>query len=99
VTAAETRRIGNKIMKKTKLNLSKILLFIGIGISFSPIILYWFIHGDYERYIWIINGPFPFSSFGGGPFQMLIYFSLFITGAVLIIVSLIIKRKGTKRRL
>lgn len=80
-------------MEKIKLNLSKILLFLGIGISFSPIILYWFIHGDYERYMWIINGLFPFSSFGGGPFQMLMYVSLFITGVVLIIISLIIKRK------
>ncbi|HBC32425.1 MAG TPA: hypothetical protein DC024_14420 [Clostridiales bacterium] len=80
-------------MEKIKLNLSKILLFLGIGISFSPIILYWFIHGYYERYMWIINGHFPFSSFGGGPFQMLMYVSLFITGVVLIIISLIIKRK------
>ena len=80
-------------MEKIKLNLSKILLFLGIGISFSPIILYWFIHGYYERYMWTINGPFPFSSFGGGPFQMLMYVSLFITGVVLIIISLIIKRK------
>ena len=93
VITAESRLIGNKIMKKTKFNLSKILLFIGIGISFSPIILYCFIHGDYERYIWIIKGPFPFSSFGGGPFQMLMYASLFITGIILIIISLIIKRK------
>jgi hypothetical protein len=80
-------------MKKTKLNLSKILLFIAIGISFSPIILYTFIHGDYERYIWIIKGPFPFNSFGGGLFQLLMYVSLFIIGVILIIISLIIKRK------
>lgn len=82
-------------MKKTKLNLSRILLFIGIGISFSPIILYWFIHGDYERYIWIINGPFPFSSFGGGPFQLLMYVGLFILGVTLIAASLFINRKNS----
>lgn len=80
-------------MKKTKLNKSRFLLFTGIGISLSPIILYWFIHGDYDRYIWIINGPFPLNSFGGGPFQLLIYGGLFIVGVVLIAVSLIIKRK------
>ena len=27
----------------------------------SPAILYWFIHGNYERYIWILDAPFPFS--------------------------------------
>lgn len=82
-------------MKKTKLNLSRILLFIGIGISFSSIILYWFIHGDYERYIWIINGPFPFSSFGGRPFQLLMYVGLFILGVTLIAASLFINRKNS----
>ena len=86
-------------MKRILIILSNFIMSIGVIAVISPMILYWFIHGDYERYIWIINGPFPFSSFGGGPFQMLMYISLFITGAVLIIVSLIIKRKGTKRRL
>jgi hypothetical protein len=80
-------------MKRFIMLLSNFLLSIGILTIVSPIFLYWFIHGDYERYIWIINGPFPFSSFGGGPFQMLTYISLFITGLVLIIISLIIKRK------
>ena len=80
-------------MEKKKFNLSKFILLIGIGISISPIILYWFIHGDYDRYIWIINGPFPFNSFGGGPFQLLMYGGLLITGVVLIAVSLIVKRK------
>jgi hypothetical protein len=80
-------------MKKLKFILSDLLLLLGIEIFLCPFILYWFIHGDYERYIWIINGPFPFSSFGGGPFQMLMYVSLFIIGAILIIISLIAKRK------
>ncbi|HOG62411.1 MAG TPA: hypothetical protein PK422_01585 [Sedimentibacter sp.] len=80
-------------MKKLKFILSDLLLLLGIEIFLSPFILYWFIHGDYERYIWIINGPFPFNCFGGGPFQMLMYVSLFIIGAILIIVSLIIRRK------
>ncbi len=75
-------------MKKTKSILSNVFLIAGIEVSLSPIFMYWFIHGDYERYIWIINGPFPFKSFGGGPFQMLMYISLFITGAVFIFLSL-----------
>ena len=80
-------------MKELKIILSNLLLLIGIEICLSPFILYWFIHGDYDRYIWIINGPFPFNSFGGGPFQLLMYGGLLITGLVLIAISLIIKRK------
>jgi len=37
-------------------------LFLGFSFIFfvSPIFLYWFIHGDSNRYVWIINGPYPF---------------------------------------
>ena len=59
---------------------------LGVGVVFlvSPFALYWFIHGDYDRYIWIINGPFPFSHFGGGPFQMVMYLVLFFGGVFLV---------------
>ncbi len=69
-----------------------LLLGIGFLFAFSPIILYWFIHGDYERYIWIINGPYPFSHFGGGPFQLFMYVGLFVVGVVLIAISRFLKR-------
>ncbi|MDD4760670.1 MAG: hypothetical protein PHU66_07665 [Bacteroidaceae bacterium] len=52
----------------------------------SPAILYLFIHGNYERYIWIINSPYPFSRFGGGPFQLFIFAGLFIVGIIIITV-------------
>lgn len=61
-----------------------ILLGGGAILLVAPFVLYWFIHGDYERYIWIINGPFPFSNFGSGPFQMGMYGALFLIGALLI---------------
>jgi len=79
----------NGLMRKF---LSDLLLSVGFIITISPLILYWFIHGDYERYIWIINGPYPFSNFGGGPFQLLIYVALFVTGGLLIFISIILKR-------
>lgn len=64
-----------------KCSISKFLsdLFLGLGfiLAVRPLILYWFIHGSYERYIWIKNGPYPFSNFGGGPFQLFLYMSLF----------------------
>ena len=83
-------------MKKILIFLTNFFMSIGITALISSIILYWFIHGDYERYIWIIKGPFPFSSFGGGPFQMLMYASLFIIGAVFIIVSILINKNVSK---
>lgn len=83
-------------VRMRKYTVTKILsdLFLGLGLIFimSPIILYWFIHGDYERYIWIIKGPYPFSHFGGGPFQLFMYIGLFFAGVSLIAVSMIIKR-------
>jgi len=36
--------------------LSNILTGLGTILILSPIALYWLIHGNYERYIWIING-------------------------------------------
>ncbi|MGD9677585.1 MAG: hypothetical protein AB7V16_04335 [Vulcanibacillus sp.] len=78
--------------QKLKSFLSDLLLGIGFIFTISPILLYWFIHGDYNRYIWIINGPYPFSNFGGGPFQLYMYLSLFIVGVGLIVISIIIKR-------
>lgn len=71
-------------------------LLLGLGFIFiiSPAILYWFIHGNYERYIWILNGPYPFSHFGGGPFQLFISIGFFIVGVGLIVISMILKKKN-----
>jgi|GEM_PF-1912783 len=70
---------------------ASVLLGLGtIGIL-SPFLMYWFIHGNYDRYIWIIHGPYPFSSFGGGPFQLFMDVGLMLAGAILIIISLILK--------
>ena len=73
-------------MKKLKFILSDLLLLLGIEIFLSPFILYWFIHGNYERHIWIINGPYPFSHFGGGPFQLFMSVGLFVVGIALIVI-------------
>ncbi|WP_229666791.1 hypothetical protein [Paraliobacillus quinghaiensis] len=66
-------------------------LFLGLSLVFfiSPIFLYWFIHGDYDRYIWIINGPFPFSHFGGGPFQLWMGTGLVFSGLIFVIISFV----------
>lgn len=68
-------------------------LFIGIVFILSPFLLYWFIHGDYERYIWIIKGPYPFSHFGSGPAQLFMYVCLFLIGIGFLFATFIQKRK------
>jgi hypothetical protein len=42
--------------------LANLGIILGILFLISPIGLYWFTHGSYERYIWIINQPFPLST-------------------------------------
>lgn len=78
------------------MNIKNIVIDILLGLGFifmiSPITLYWFIHGNNKRYIWIINGPYPFSNFGSGPFQMVIYIALLFAGLILIVISCILKR-------
>lgn len=71
-------------------------LLLGLGFIFaiSPAILYWFIYGNHERYIWIINGPYPFSHFGGGPFQLIMFVGLFLVGIGLIMISVILKKRN-----
>lgn len=68
-------------------------LLFGFGVLgvASPFLLWWFIHGDYDRYIWIIHGPSPFSSFGSGPFQGGMYIGLLLCGGILIALSLLLK--------
>jgi hypothetical protein len=63
-------------------------IILGILFLISPIGLYWFIHGSYERYIWIINQPFPLSHFGGGPFQLFMYVGLILVDSVTFVYKL-----------
>jgi hypothetical protein len=71
--------------------LKEILLGLGFVFMISPFVLYWFIHGNYDRSIWIISGPYPFNSFGGGPFQMFMYAGLFLFGLILNFISRTLK--------
>jgi hypothetical protein len=70
--------------------LSSLCLGLGFISLISPIFLYWFIHGNYERYVWIINGPYPFSHFGGGPFQMAMGLALVFIGCIFVGISIFI---------
>ncbi len=70
------------------------LKITGLIFMISPLFLYQFIHGDYDRYLWIINGAFPFSYLGGMSLQLLMMALLFCVGIVLVLVSYKLKNRG-----
>lgn len=67
----------------------------GLGLVFviSPIFLYWWIHGNYERYLWIINGPAPYNKFGSGPYQFFLFSGLFLLGILFFVCALMLRKK------
>lgn len=79
-----------RILFKTVLS---VLSGVGAIFIFSPIFLYWWIHGDYDRYLWIISGPFPYSHFDSGPFQLILGGSLFLSGVLFLIIASILRNK------
>lgn len=84
-----------KLMTKVWKIFIDIILDVIRGIAFifiiSPFIINWFIHGDYDRYRWILSGPYPFSSFGGGPFQLRMYVISIFVGILLFAFSTLLK--------
>ncbi len=84
---------------KTISNITTSILF-GAGIIFliSPFLLYQWIHSDYERYLRIISGPDPYSKFGGGPYQLIMYLSLLLVSIMLITVSFLLRKKHCNKR-
>jgi len=64
-----------------------ILRFVGLELLALALFLYWFVKGDYDRYLWIISGPFPFSHMGGASFQVVVYGGLVLVGVFLLMLS------------
>ncbi len=61
-----------------------ISLLLGLGtIPLASPFLLWWIHESYERYVWVISGPYSYDNLGGGPFRVMVYSGLFATGFVL----------------
>ena len=79
--------------KMTRGKLAPFLIGAGLLLVVTPVILYWFIHGDPERYLWIISGPPPFSSFGSGPFQLYMYAGLVFSGLLLTAAGIVALRR------
>lgn len=76
--------------------LCSLCLGIGYLLLIAPFALNWFIHADYERYIWIINGPYPFSDMGSEPFQVMMSIFLWIGSAVFLILGFALLKKLRK---
>lgn len=66
-----------------------IFLYVLAGVFIlSPVILYWWIHGDYQRYFWIINQPYPLSHLGSFGYQATLYGTLVFIGVGLLLITL-----------
>ncbi|HBH46585.1 MAG: hypothetical protein A2445_02160 [Candidatus Jacksonbacteria bacterium RIFOXYC2_FULL_44_29] len=86
-----------KRLAKILFNTVLLVLFgIGILFIFCPFLLYWWIHADYYRYLWIIDGPFPYSHLGSAPFQLVLYGGLFLTGILIFIIAFILRKRRPK---
>lgn len=54
----------------------------------GPFVAYWIIHGDYQRYMWIINQAYPLSHLGSFGYQATLYGTLFLIGIGILLIAL-----------
>ncbi len=75
------------------------ILFFIIGAFFfgCNFIFYYWLHGDFERYLWIINQPWPLSHLGGSSVQLLIYIAFTFTGLILLATGIYIQNLINKK--
>jgi len=75
------------------------MLLTGLFFVGGPFWLYWLIHGNYERTVWILNGPFPFSEFGSAPVQLLMDIISVLIGVGLLVRAIVIwSRKSREHK-
>ena len=67
--------------------LGSVVLGLSAVTAASPAVLYWWLHGDHERYVWIINGPPPYSGMGSGPWQLWTGVGLLLLALILLVVA------------
>jgi hypothetical protein len=78
-------------IQKHKRLIQNILFGVGIIFILSPILLYCFLHSEYERYLWIFNQSFPDVYFVGGRVQMWLDIILVLIGFISIMLSIRMK--------
>lgn len=74
-----------------------ILLTLAIIVFLIPVILYYWINGNLERYLWIISGPPPYCYFGSGPYQLRMYLIFIGIGLFFLVFSFILRHKKTSK--
>ena len=72
---------------------SSAILGLGILAMLFPLLLWWWLHGSPERYMWIISGPYPYDRLGGGPTQLWIGAAAGGIGLILFLIGVLIRRK------
>ena len=72
---------------------SSSLLGVGITSVLAAPAFWWWVNGNRERYLWIINGPPPYDRFGSGPLQLWIGVLLAATGVGLFMLGAILRGK------
>jgi hypothetical protein len=72
---------------------SAVTLGLGVSCLPAPILLLWFIHGDNERYEWLISGPPPFDQFGSGPVQLALVLGFWILAFGLLTIGVALRRR------
>lgn len=74
------------------------LFFLTSLFFFSCNFIFWFwLHGNGERYLWIINQPWPFSHLGGSSIQLLILITLTLCSLLFLITGIYIVKQINKK--
>ena len=89
---------SDRMPKITKIT-SALTLILAISLFLSPLLLIW-ITDDYQRYVWVINGPYPFNTLYDGPFMLRLTACLYFLGGILLAISFLLRgnKKNKKRK-
>lgn len=76
--------------------LASLLLGLGAVALLAPVALYVLIHGDDDRYLWLISGPPPFDQLGSGPVQLWLGTGLVTAGVLLVVLATLVKGSSAR---
>ncbi len=69
----------------------------GIIALAAPIGGWWFIYGSYNRYVWVISGPFPLSVLGSWSWQALFAGASIVAGGGMLVAAWLLQRRQDRR--
>jgi hypothetical protein len=77
--------------------ISNLFFLLALFFFSGNFIFYYWLHGDFERYLWIINQPWPLSHLGGSSVQLLIYIAFTFTALILLATGIYIQHLINKK--